>query len=416
MKKILATTLAFAMLATMFSGCQPQAAAPAAAPAPASQAPAAAPASEQAAAPASQAPAPVDAGKPIKIGMVNPMTGNSATFGQSHFNGMKLVIDDINAAGGINGRKIEISTYDDAGNPQQAASGAQKYADQEDCVAIAGSCLSSSTLAIVPIIDKAKLPELVVSSSSPKLTGSSPYFFRMSVQDSKVGIEMADTIYNTLKAQTCAILYPNNDYGKGLEESTRQELEKYGVKIVESLNYLEKDQDYQAPLTKIKNLNPDCIAFCGTYTDGALIAKQARQIGLETQFVGGTGPNSPKFVEIAGEAAEGFIFLGCFVPTNPDSKVQEFVTKYKEKFGIEPDNFAGLAYDQMLTLADAFTRAAKDNDGKVDRATVAEALKTSNVQGITGTVTFDSNNDWVRPYLKLTIKDGKFVVYTPPAN
>ena len=352
----------------------------------------------------------------IRIGMVNPMTGTAATYGQSHLKGMQLLMADINAAGGINGRQIEIVTYDDAGDPQQAAAGAQKFADDQGIVAMVGSCLSSSTLAMIPIIDKAKLPDLVVSSSAPNLEGCSPSFFRMSVQDNKVGGEIGNTIADTLKAKTCVILYPNNDYGKGLEASTRKTLEGKSVKVLQSFSYLATDQDYQALLTTVMNLKADSIAFCGTYTDGGLIVKQARQVGITSPFVGGTGPNSPKFIEIAGDAAEGFIFLGSFVPTNPDPKTQNFVGKFKTKFGEEPDNFAALAYDQMNVLQDSMKRAMAANNGDLNRTTLAGALKSCNVEGVTGVVTFDSENEWTRPYLKIVVKNGKFEVYNPPSS
>ena len=352
----------------------------------------------------------------IKIGMVNPMTGIAATYGQSHLKGMQLLMADINAAGGIDGHQLEIVTYDDAGDPQQAAAGAQKFADDQSIVAMVGSCLSSSTLAMIPIIDKAKLPDLVVSSSAASLEGCSPSFFRMSVQDNKVGGEIGNTIADTLKAKTCVILYPNNDYGKGLEASIRKTLEDKDVKVLQSFSYLATDQDFQAMLTTVKNLKHDAIAFCGTYTDGGLIVKQARQIGITSPFVGGTGPNSPKFIEIGGEAVEGFIFLGSFVPTNPDPKTQDFVSKFKAKFGEEPDNFAALAYDQMKVLQDSITRAMKANNGVVTRDTLREALKSCNVEGVTGIVTFDSENEWTRPYLKIQVKNGQFVVYNPPAS
>jgi len=348
----------------------------------------------------------------VKIGMVNPLTGTAATYGQSHLKGMQLWFDDVNAAGGINGRKLEIVTYDDAGDPQQAAAGAQRMGDDQSIVAMVGSCLSSSTLAMVPIFDRAKLPDLVVSSSAASLSKCSPYFFRMSVQDDKVGGEIANTIVDPIKARTCVILYPNNDYGRGLEESTRENLVRQGVRVIQSFTYLATDQDYQAMLTTVKNLNPESVAFCGTYTDGGLILKQARQVGITAPFVGGTGPNSPIFIEIAGEAAEGFIFLGSFVPTNPDPKTQNFVTKYKAKYGAEPDNFAALAYDQAAVIADSIKRAMDANNNVVTRATLAEALKRCRVEGVTGVVTFDSDNEWTRPYLKIMVKDGRFQVYS----
>lgn len=346
--------------------------------------------------------------KPIKIGMVNPLSGNAATYGQSTKNGLELAKGEINQAGGINGRPIELVFEDDAGDPKQAASATQKLVDDPEIVALQGSALSSSTLAMAPIVERAKIPHLVVSSSSPKLTGINPYFFRMAVQDDQVGGLMGELAVKVLKAKNVAIMYPNNDYGKGLSTATEAKVKELGGSVTANIPYLATDKDFQAQLTEIKAKKPDAIALCGTYTDSALITKQAREMGLTVTMIGGTGPNSPKFIEIAGKAADGFIFLGVFLPNNPDPKVQEFVTKYKAKFGIEPDQFAALAYDQMYVIAEAAKRV---EGGKVTRETLTKALRQTSYQGVTGKVVFNDKGDWVRPYLYITVKDGKFVIY-----
>lgn len=345
----------------------------------------------------------------LVIAMVNPLSGDSATYGVSHKNGIELAREEINKAGGIKGQQIEILFHDDAGDPKQAAAGAQKFADQKNVMAIVGSCLSSNTLAMVPITDKAKLPHSVVSSSTPKLSGMSKYFFRMAVQDAQVGILMGDLIAKKLGAKKVAILYPNNDYGKGLTAAIEDTLKQHGVTIVSNQAYLATDKDYSALLTGIKAQGVDALAVAGTYTDGGLITKQARELGLTIPIVGGTGFYSPKFVEIAGKAAEGAIFLGAFVASNPDPAVQSFVKKYKEKYNMEPDTFAALGYDQMYVLAEAMKKAAEK--GAITRENIRDAMAQTNYKGITGTVTFNDQGDWVRPYLYITVKDGKFVLY-----
>jgi len=181
------------------------------------------------------------------------------------------------------------------------------------------------------------------------------------------------------------------------------------VTVTSNQAYLATDKDYSALLTTVKSEAPDVLAVAGTYTDGGLITKQAREIGLTIPIVGGTGFYSPKFVEIAGKAAEGAVFLGPFVSTNPDPAVQNFVKKYKEKFNMEPDMFAALGYDQMYVLAKAMEAAAAK--GAITRENIRAALAATNYKGITGTVTFDDKGDWVRPYLYITVRDGKFVLY-----
>jgi branched-chain amino acid transport system substrate-binding protein len=344
----------------------------------------------------------------LTVAMVNPLTGDAATYGVSHKNGLEIAFAEINKAGGVKGQEIELVTHDDAGDPKQAAAGAQKFADQKRVLAITGSCLSSNTLAMVPITDKAHLPHTAVSSSTPKLSGMSRYFFRMAVQDSRVGILMADLLHQKLKVKKVGVLYPNNDYGKGLMAAIEGQLKQYGVAVVSSQAYLATDKDYSALLTGIKAADVDALALAGTYTDSALITKQARGIGFTKPIVGGTGLYSPKFIEIAGEAAEGAYFLGAFVTTNPDPAVQEFVKKYKEKYGMEPDTFAALAYDQGYVLKAAMEKAAEK--GSITRDKVRDAMAATRYKGITGTVTFDEKGDWVRPYLYITVKDGKFIL------
>lgn len=346
---------------------------------------------------------------PLTIAMVNPLSGDAATYGVSHKNGMELAREEINKAGGVKGQQIEVLYHDDAGDPKQAAAGAQKFADQKNVLAILGSCLSSSTLAMAPITDKAKVVHTVVSSSSHKLSGISPYFFRMAVQDDKVGGLMADLVKEKFKAKKVALLYPNNDYGKGLLSSIETRLKEHGIGLALTQAYLVTDKDYSALLTAVKAQGVDVLMVGSTYTDGGLITKQAREMGLTLPIVGPTGLYSPKYMEIAGKAAEGSVFLGAFVATNPDPAVQAFVKKYKEKYNMEPDTFAALAYDQMYVIAKAMEKAAEK--GAVTRESLKEAMAASNFKGITGTVTFDPKGDWVRPYLYVTVKDGKFAVY-----
>ena len=345
----------------------------------------------------------------LVVAMVNPLSGDAATYGLSHKNGFELAREEINKAGGIKGQQIEALFHDDAGDPKQAAAGAQKFADQKDIVAIVGSALSSNTLAMVPITDKAKLPHSVVSSSTPKLSGMSPYFFRMAVQDAQIGILMGDLMAQKLGAKNVAILYPNNDFGKGLAAVVESQLKKQNVNVTSSQAYLVTDRDFSALLTVIKAQNIDALAVCGTYTDGALIVKQASELGLTVPVISGPGFYSPKFIEIAGKAAERAIFLNAFVSSNPDAKVQGFVKKYTEKYGAAPDTFAALGYDQMYVIAKAMEKAAEK--GAITRENVREAMAATNYSGVTGTVTFNDKGDWVRPYLYLTVKDGQFVMY-----
>ncbi|MDR3119758.1 MAG: ABC transporter substrate-binding protein [Clostridiales bacterium] len=346
----------------------------------------------------------------IKIGLVAPLTGDSGVMGESQRRGYEMAMGEINAAGGVNGKTLELLTYDDQGDPQKAASGAQKFADDKSVLAIGGSCNSSSTLAMIPIIDAGKLPDLVVSSSSAALTGASEYFFRMSVQDAAVGPLMADALLGMGK-KNVVVLYPNNDYGKGLNESISARMTEQGGQILSSLTYQATDQDFTAQLTTVRNLFPDAIALAGTPTDSGLLIKQIRQMGIQVPLIGGTGLYNAKTIEICGDASEDLIVIGVYVASNPDPKVRELVDKYVAKYNQEPDGFAALAYDQMYVIAEAAKSAMSEGGGAVTRETLAAALKKTAYDGVTGDVSFNEVNDWVRPYLTLTVKDGSFVMF-----
>jgi branched-chain amino acid transport system substrate-binding protein len=344
--------------------------------------------------------------KAVKIGFVNPLTGDSATYGQMGKRALEIALEEINAKGGADGHNLAISYQDDAGDPKQSVSATLKFTEDKDTLVLIGSALSSNTLAMIPILDKAKLPDVVYSSSSPKLAGSSAYFFRMAVQDSEMGKIMAKWAVQTKKAQRIVSFHVNNDYGNLLGASFADGVLANGGKLAGDYTYLANDRDFQAILTQAKALNPDVIGLCSTYTDAALIVKQARAMGITAAFVAPASVNSAKFLEIAGPAAEGVVASVSFSGDNPDPKSQAFAKKFKEKYNLDADHYAALAYDVAYVIADAVARSSQAGD--LSREGITKALKTAKVAGLTGTVTFDAKNEWVRDYLSIAVKDGKF--------
>ena len=345
----------------------------------------------------------------IHIGTVNPMSGDNALYGLDQQRGLQLAFDEINAAGGVNGADLVLEEYDDQGDPQNAAKGAQKFADDDDIVAITGSSLTSCTLAMVPIIDDAGLVDTVVSSSSPSLANCSDYFFRMAVQDAQVGPQMAKAALKK-DHKKFDVLYTNNDFGKNLSDNLIAYAKENGGEIVNTIEYNPTDQDFTAILTTVKQDAPEAVALCGTVTDCSLIIKQMKSLGIDTFIICHTSLYSAKALEIAGDAMEGVDCVSVYISTNPDPKVQEFVKKYEDKYGETPDSFAAMAYDQAYVLAAAADYAMQQKDGEVDREGMHDGMKATNYDGVTGTVTFDENNEWVRDYLTLTVKNGEFTL------
>lgn len=345
----------------------------------------------------------------IKVGNVNPLSGDSALYGTDQQRGFSMAIEEINEMGGVYGATITLDDYDDQGDAQRAAQGAQKYADDDSYYAIIGSSLSNATLAMAPIIDDAGIVEMVVSSSSPSLHDCSDYFFRMAVQDDQVGPQMAKAIMD--KGYTnIEVLYPNNDFGINLDTNLEAYVEENGGTIVNSIDYNASDQDFTAICTTVKNDAPEAVALCGTVQDSSLLINQLRAAGVDAFLMGGTSLYNSKALEIAGDNMEGVGCISVYISSNPDEKVQSFVEKYNEKYGETPDAFAAMAYDEAYVFAIACGHAMEANDGELTREGIMEALKETDYDGVTGTVTFDDTNEWVRDYLVLEVVDGEFVL------
>ena len=345
----------------------------------------------------------------IHIGLVNPLSGDNALYGVDQQRAMTMAFEEINAAGGVNGAKLVLVEYDDQGDPQNTARGAQKMADDESIVAMVGSSLTSCTLALVPIIDDAGLVDCVVSSSSPSLAKASDYFFRMAVQDAQVGPQMAKAILNK-GYKDILVLYSNNDYGKNLGGNLVTYAKENGGNIVDEIEYNAADQDFSAIVTKVKSAGAEAIAICGTVTDSSLLISQMDQQGVDAYIIGATSLYNTHALEIAGDALEGVGCVSVYISTNPDEKVQEFVKKYNDKYGETPDAFAAMGYDMGYVLAAAADKAMQANDGVVDREGMKAGMEQTDYEGVTGHVVFTEDNEWERDYLTLVVKDGEFIL------
>ena len=240
MKKGYVYAMMAAVAAMTVSGCSSSSSAPASTAAESKTEAAASSESGTTAADTSDVKAAVDT---IKFGLVAPLSGDNGAYGTKQEKGYELAMEEINAAGGVLGAKLELETYDDGGDASTAANGAQKFADDDSILAIGGSCLTSCTAAMLPITGDAEMPQLVVSSSAKSLTGISDYFFRMAVQDAAVGPQIANQF--TKMGKTKAVtLYCNNDYGSGLKDSFNAQFEANGGQVLDSV-------PYQAQLTRI---------------------------------------------------------------------------------------------------------------------------------------------------------------------
>ncbi len=339
-------------------------------------------------------------GDTIKVGVYGDLTGQTSSFGQSTKNGIELAVEEINKGGGINGKQIQLVIEDDQGRPEQAKTVVSKLINQDKVVAVLGEVASTNSLAAAPVAQEAKIPMITPSSTNPKVTEVGDYISRVCFIDPFQGAVMAKFATKTLNAKTAAILGDvNADYSKGLTQFFEEEFTKQGGKVLAKEAYTQTDPDFKGQLTKIRSLNPDVIYVPGYYGQVGIIAKQARELGMNQPLLGGDGWDSPELWKLGGASLKDTYISNHYSADNPAPVVQDFVKNYQAKFGVVPDSLAALAYDAAKVLADAIKRA-----GGTDSAKLKDAINaTKNFAGVTGTITLDEKRNAVKPAVVLSL-------------
>jgi len=341
----------------------------------------------------------------IKVGFFGALTGPTATFALSGRNGARLAVSEINAGGGVLGKPIVLLDEDDRGEASEAASVASKLITRDHVVALIGENASSRTLAAAPIAQSYRIPMVSPSSTNVEVTKKGDYVFRVCFIDPYQGQALATFARRELKAQTAAILVDaRSDYSVGLAEAFRKAFEAAGGQVVDELKYTEGDNDFSAQLTSLRPKKPDVLVVPGYYTDAGLIARQAKALGLSATLLGADGWDSPKLVEIGGDAVEGAYLSNHYSVDDPSPAVRRFVDAYKAEYGAEPDSIAALTYDATRLLADAIARAGS-TEGKRIRDALAS---TKDFAGVTGTITMDADRNPVKPAVILKVEGGRF--------
>ena len=344
-----------------------------------------------------------NSGDKVRIGVFMSTTGTTANFGISSVNGIKLATEEINSAGGINGKQVELLVQDDRSDPSEAATIVTKFVTQDMVNAVIGEVASSRSLAAAPIAQNAKIPMLTPSSTNPEVTKKGNFIFRSCFIDPYQGAAIAQFAAKSLGAKTAAIMVDRkNDYSTGLEKVIDQTFTRLGGKIVATQSYQEGDQDFNAQLTSLKGANPEVIFVPGYYNDVGLIAKQARDKGITVPLIGGDGWDSEQLYKIGGSALNGSYFTNHYSPYDTDPKVVKFVNDYKAKYGSTPDALAATAYDAARIMFDAIKRSKSLSGPDIRDALAA----TKDFPGVTGTVTFNENRDAVKPIVMIEIKPG----------
>lgn len=367
--------------------------------------------------PTSETGVAVQSGGEILIGEYGSLSGSEATFGQSAHNAIMMAVDEINAAGGVTGRRIHIITEDDESKPEEAANAVTKMISRNDVIAILGEAASSSSLAAAPICQANKVPMITPASTSPKVTQVGDYIFRLCFDDSYQGEAMAAYLAGQPQTKNAAILVDvKSDYSVGLADFFERAFLAGGGRIVAREQYAKGDADFRPQLTAIRDAAPHVLFIPGYYSDVGQIAIQAREVGLRVPLCGGDGWDSPKLIEIGGEALEGAFYSTHYFAGDGSPAVRTFVEKYKERYGQAPDAIAALAYDAARVLGDALERA-EDIDGPGLRDAIAA---TKDFAGVTGPITMGpSRGPMGKKLVIVEIRGGQLVlkdVVEPPTD
>ncbi|WEV45251.1 ABC transporter substrate-binding protein [Streptococcaceae bacterium ESL0687] len=346
-------------------------------------------------------------GDTFKIGYDLEMTGPVAAYGEQEKMGADLAVKEINASGGINGKQIEVVAKDNKSDNAEAANIASSLVSNDKVVAVIGPATSGAAKAIIPNTTRAGVPFITPSGSDDSLTVMkngrlNEFAFRTIFQDSDQGKIIAEYVEDSLKAKNVLVYYDNSsDYAKGIYNSFKK---SFTGDIVDTVTFQSGDKDFQATLSKIKNLNFDAIVMPGYYNETGLITKQARELGIDAPIIGGDGFSSDTYVKLAGNAAATNIhFVGAFSPKAPATdKTEPFIEEYRKAYNQEPSGFSALAYDAVYMV-----KVAAEEGKVTDSAELAEYLaKIKDFKGVTGMITIDENHNPIKSAVVITLDNG----------
>lgn len=350
----------------------------------------------------------------IKVGILGPYTGDYAQYGLAVRNGAQLYIDQVNAAGGINGKQIETIVYDEKGDSTEAITAFTRMVD-EGITALIGDVLSGNTMAVVGEANPINMPMVTASATAAGVTYNADTntvysnVFRTCFIDPFQGDKMAQYASEVLGAKTAAILYETgNDYAVGLKEAFEAKAAALGIDVVSVQGYATGDQDFKSQLTSIAAESPDVVFCPNYYEDDGLIVTQARDVGLTATFMGGDGwATVSKYA--SAEDLEGSVYCSPYAAGATD-EIKAFEEAYTTAYGTDTLNmFSALGYDAAIVMCDALSdaEAAGLDTGTDDyKAAVVDAIKNTDSVGITGSYSFDEYNNPIKDAVIIKLVDG----------
>lgn len=347
-------------------------------------------------------------GKTVKIGFLGALTGDVAMYGKPTLAGMEMAVKEINAAGGVNGKELEIVEADNRGDKQEGATITNKFISRDKVVAIVGDPTTGITKVAAPIAQKGEVVLMSAGSTGTGVVELGKYIFRDTLLDTVAVPSLVEYFSKQGLKNVAVITSDNNDYSVGLTQVFMEAIKGKDIKVVADEKVKDGDKDFSAQVTNIKAKNPDIIFFSGYYTEGALIMKETKNQGLKAKMFGGDGLYSPTFMELGGSAVDGAMVYVGFSPQQPTPEVAKFIENFKaQNNGQEPGLFEAQGYDAIKIIAEGMKRA-KSNDPKVFRDEVA---KTNDFAGVSGNITFRDNQEPIKsPVYLLEVKNGKFAL------
>lgn len=350
----------------------------------------------------------------IRIGGLAPLTGDAASYGVAVNNGIQMAVEDINANGGIDGKQIKYIYYDEKGDTTEATNAYNKLVQDDKVVAIIGDVTTKPTLAVAQTSQQDNIPIITATATAAEVTLTGPNIFRACFTDPFQGELMASYASEKLGATKVAVLSDMaDDYSSGIAEAFVAKAKELGMEVVADEKYQDGDVDFKSQLTNIKGQNPDVLFLPVYYEDLRLISAQAKEVGVTAQLCGADGWDSVLTDNFDSSVLNGGVFCSQYSTESTDERVQNFISTYKEKYEMDPNMFAVLAYDATNMMAQAISDA-----GSTDSQAIIDAMAALEYDGLTGHMTFDADRNPQKSAVIVSIQDDtyKFVEnYDPEA-
>ena len=343
----------------------------------------------------------------VKIGLMAPLTGFAAADGLSVLNSVKLAVERVNKEGGVLGKKVKLIAYDDRADAKEAVGLSRKLIQQNRVAGVVAGSYSTPTRAVAPIFQDDEIPLVAAYAVHPDITKAGNYCFRNGFLGTVEGKSAAYVSVTMLKAKKIALLTSDNDFGRTLAKGFREYIKTSAgdAEIVYAQTYPFKEKDFKPYLSKIKEIGPDMIFASGYYFQTGPIVNQAREMGLTMNILGEEGADSPKFLEIAGKAAEGFVIVTNLNRDDPRPEVQAFLKEFEKRYGIQPDMVGASAYDAFMIIIDGIKRSGSLK-GPAIRKAIAD---TKDFNGLTGVLKgFTDIGEVVKEVQVQIVRNGKF--------